>query len=76
MKQNSDNTQGSLIRQLNSFGLHRRELNLSHVPNLLDRNRIKVVHVFDLVCASVVLQPLRWRCVDCVIHHEWDVRKA
>ena len=24
----------------------------------------------------VMLQPLRWRCVDCVIHHERDVRKA
>jgi len=23
----------------------------------------------------VVLQPLRWRCVDCVIHHERDVRE-
>ena len=22
----------------------------------------------------VVLQPLRWRCVECVIHHERDVR--
>jgi len=22
-----------------------------------------------------VLQPLRWRCIDCVIHHEWDVCK-
>jgi len=22
-----------------------------------------------------VLQPLRWRCVDCVIHHERDVRE-
>ena len=22
-----------------------------------------------------VLQPLRWCCVDCVIHHEWDVRE-
>jgi len=21
----------------------------------------------------LVLQPLRWRCVDCVIHHERDV---
>jgi len=21
-----------------------------------------------------VLQPLRWRCVECVIHHERDVR--
>jgi len=20
------------------------------------------------------LQPLRWRCVKCLIHHEWDVR--
>ena len=24
----------------------------------------------------VMLQPLRWRCVECVIHHERDVRKA
>ena len=23
----------------------------------------------------VLLQPLRWRCVDCVIHHEQDVRE-
>ena len=23
----------------------------------------------------VVLQPLRWCCVDCVIHHERDVRE-
>jgi len=22
-----------------------------------------------------LLQPLRWRCVDCVIHHERDVRE-
>jgi len=25
--------------------------------------------------AMLLLQPLRWRCVDCVIHHERDVRK-
>ena len=25
--------------------------------------------------ANLVLQPLRWCCVDCVIHHEWDVRE-
>jgi len=23
----------------------------------------------------IVLQPLRWCCVDCVIHHERDVRE-
>ena len=23
----------------------------------------------------IVLQPLRWCCVDCVIHHERDMRK-
>jgi len=23
----------------------------------------------------VLLQPLRWCCVDCVIHHEQDVRE-
>jgi len=22
-----------------------------------------------------MLQPLQWRCVDCVIHHERDVRE-
>jgi len=24
---------------------------------------------------GMLLQPLRWRCVDCVIHHERDVRE-
>jgi len=31
-----------------------------------------------VVCCKkeeMFLQPLRWRCVDCVIHHEWDMRK-
>jgi len=23
----------------------------------------------------MLLQPLRWCCVDCVIHHEWDMRE-
>jgi len=23
----------------------------------------------------VVLQPLRWRYVECVVHHEWDMRE-
>jgi len=23
----------------------------------------------------MLLQPLRWRCVECVIHHEWDVHE-
>ena len=36
--------------------------------NIIDVN-VKVQHNSDL------LQPLRWRCVDCVIHHEWDVRE-
>ena len=27
-----------------------------------------------LLRSSVMLQPLRWRCVDCMIHHERDVR--
>jgi len=26
-------------------------------------------------CDVTVLQPLRWCCIDCVIHHEWDVRE-
>jgi len=24
---------------------------------------------------QVVLQPVRWCCVDCVVHHERDVRE-
>jgi len=24
---------------------------------------------------GVLLRPPRWRCVKCVIHHEWDVRE-
>jgi len=29
----------------------------------------------NIVQWLVLLQPLRWRCVDCVIHHERDVRE-
>jgi len=28
-----------------------------------------------LLCGMPLLQPLRWCCVDCVIHHERDVRE-
>jgi len=31
---------------------HAREFNLLHMPNPLDTNRIKVVRVFDAVCAN------------------------
>jgi len=24
---------------------------------------------------GMLLQPLQWCCIDCVIHHEWDVRE-
>jgi len=24
---------------------------------------------------GMLLQPLRWRCVDCVVHHERDMRE-
>jgi len=36
------------------LSLRTRELNLSHMPNPLDMNRIKVVRVFDSVCTNVV----------------------
>ena len=29
----------------------------------------------QLQCLVLLLQPLWWCCVDCVIHHEWDVRE-
>ena len=31
--------------------------------------------VFCQMKTTVVLQPLRWCCVKCVIHHERDVRE-
>ena len=36
-----------------------------------------VWRTYFAVCmaSKVVLQPLRWRCVDCLIHHERDVRE-
>jgi len=37
-----------------NLSLHTREFNLSHMPNTLDLNRIKVVRVFDSACANVV----------------------
>jgi len=62
MKQNSDNIPGSLIGQiklfrvrLNSLGLpYKWEFNLSYMPNPLDKNKIKVVRVFDSVCTDTV----------------------
>jgi len=27
----------------------------------------------DVTCQ--LLQPLSWRCVECAIHHKWDVRE-
>jgi len=36
--------------------------------NIIDVN-VKAQHNSNL------LQPLRWRCVECVIHHERDVRE-
>jgi len=32
-------------------------------------------YVVRLFADKPVLQPLRWCCVDCVIHHERDVRE-
>jgi len=29
---------------------------------------------FNQTDSTVVLQPLRWRCIECVIHYERDVR--
>ena len=31
--------------------------------------------VVSAVAIIILLQPLRWRCVDYVIHHERDVRE-
>ena len=36
---------------------HHWAFNLSHMPNLLDPNRITVVWVFDSVCTNVVRNP-------------------
>ena len=41
---------------------------------LFSTNPLTIVEKF-VIYVYVLLQPLRWRCVDCVIHHEWDVRE-
>jgi len=38
-----------------NLSLHMREFNLSHMPDSLDTNKIKVVHVFDSVYANVAI---------------------
>jgi len=55
MKQNSDNIRVSLVRQIELpwITANTREFNLSHVPNLLDTNRIN--QKLCSVCASVVV---------------------
>jgi len=35
-------------------GLHMWKFNLSHMPNLLDTNKLKAICVFDSVCVNVV----------------------
>jgi len=35
------------------------QFNLSHMPNPLDTNRIKVVRMFDSVCANAARSPRR-----------------
>ena len=34
-----------------------------------------IVLSFTIISDMLLLQPLWWCCVDCVIHHEWDVRE-
>jgi len=35
-----------------------------------------LVELFAIRCTQlVVFEPLWWRCIDCVIHDEWDVRE-
>jgi len=36
-------------------------------------SRLLAFSIFFLMC--ILLQPLRWRCVECVIHHERDARR-
>ena len=34
----------------------------------------KITYIF-FTCTLEMLQPLGWRCVECAIHHERDVRE-
>jgi len=36
---------------------------------------ITLTEIFFIEGIFVLLQPLRWRCVECAIHHERDVRE-
>jgi len=41
---------------------------------MTDQLRLNVIYTKQLVC-KLVLQLLRWRCVECVLHHERNVRE-
>ena len=50
-----------------------------HCPNTvasaeMSFSKLKLIKTFNR-SHMTVLQPLRWYCVDCVIHHERDVRE-
>jgi len=46
------------------------------VSNINDRKQaLSELFSLDIRGNKAVLQPLRWRCIDCVIHHERDVRE-
>ena len=51
---------------------------LGKVLRLRDMSSLQDMSNFLFISMTgpkVVLQPLDWHCVECAIHHEWDVRK-
>ena len=60
-----------LEHSLNQQISHFRSLNSSRKANI-DESFGSSTSKLDTV---LLLQPLRWCCVDCMIHHEWEVRE-
>jgi len=41
----------------------------------MQRYRYLTKTILSVELQLMLLQPRRWCCVDCVIHHQWDVRE-
>ena len=62
-------------KELNKKVIHDLSAGQSWKSQMRLGSRENNLWFYLLVASLVVLQPLRWCCVDCVIHHERDVRE-
>jgi len=60
----------TLGRCASDYKVHHQFLRKLNNFNCTLVQKVRYVHPW-----AILLQPLRWRCVDCGIHHERDVRE-